>query len=621
MPNTQNPSPIRDVSDAVNRARQLFECSPSFVDPGQYRRVIENTIRDESAGRFDGPELDSIIRIAANPMGGVPGGYVSVTSPNLDSFAYRRMSSESNDISPTMLEDMEVETLQHMGMTITKPKGLTGPEKIKLSRATDKVLREIEDRARAANEDQPRLGNRESQYLELLKEEKAGSLTTEEFIDTETPIHVSAITGDRISAIARSGECGGIYRGEPGQVIFSCVKCQRKGIPAQYLFIQNSSCYCAEHLPTYEACTTCGNFTEDCRPVTTFDNRNILMCTRCVRNRATCRSCEAPISIEYAELRLCERHVNHTGEGRPWRKFSWSLNWGSDNDGKVIKTQRMFSCEIEAISPESSDVIRLGDNLPKECGMSTDGSLRTDSEAPGEPFEVQTPRLRGERGEELIYRMGSALQEASAKVNNSCGMHIHLDGKGISTQSRKESPTALLQLWKAHLVFEDVMLSFLPFSRRRNDFCRPMSSAFKTTELDICDSLLDAEKLWYKERTYNAIKSAKGHHYHSSRYFGVNFHSLLANGHLEIRYHSGTTNPRKVLEWANLHALVMDAAAAKKFDHEFLADAQASSLLKEKTKLLFDKIGLAEPSRRYFLARQKKFSARAANESAITTNE
>lgn len=488
-----------------------------------------------------------------------------------------------------------------------KPKGFTTSETRKMRAITERILLEI------GNVPSQRRGRREGQYFELLKERKNETKDAREIIGNEVPVHVSSLSGKTLRKIESEGACPD-FRG--GRLL--CATCHRAPSYSTSFFLLGRA-YCALDLPNFELCATCGNFEASTKVVDTFDERTIKVCANCLRNRRACQACNARIDERYIEVRRCQDCIENPRYGdRVWREFSMSLKWASKELGQIVKSQRLFSSEIEALAPYENDMRRFAEKLPKECGISTDGSVGSTDDVDGYGFETQTPRLRGKKGEELVYRMGAALKDIGARVNRTCGMHIHLDGEGIVMPSRREYPVALLQLWKTHLIFEDVMLSFLPFARRRNDFCRPMRDAFSMNDIETCDSLLDIEKLWYKERTYGDIHEAKRHHYHSSRYFGVNFHSLLSRGHLEIRYHSGTTNPRKVLEWANLHALIMDAAAKKILTYDFLTDAQAVSSLREKTELLFAKIGLAESSRRYFLARQKKFSARTEDESETT---
>lgn len=476
----------------------------------------------------------------------------------------------------------------------------------RLAEATRKIIEEMQPHV---TDEAVEVGRREGQYLELIRNQKKEGMLAYEIVHSEFPVNLASVARRKLDEIVLTRSCPDIHRESEGsRPEFRCARCALD-TPAMYAFFCDGHLYCSEHVPNLNHCSVCNGMQEGCTDIDTFDGREIFACQSCISRGTYCRNCSVPITPEYIEYRMCENCIEQADPNQPYRKFSMGLRWCGTPKGKIMKSTRMFSCEVEALSPERNAVVHIARTLPKECGISTDSSVQGRGEKVSLwGFELQTPRLSGKKGEECVERMNGSLRGVKAVVNESCGMHIHLDGRGISLQSRREFPTALLQLWKAHLIFEDVIMSFLPYKRRRNDFCRPMNESFKLVEIETCSSVLDAEKLWYKERTYNEIREAKGHHYHSSRYFGVNFHSLLGHGHLEIRYHSGTINSKKILEWANLHALIMDAAAKKIITYDFLREAQQTSVLREKTEMLFDKIGLEEASRQYFRSRQKKFS-------------
>lgn len=301
--------------------------------------------------------------------------------------------------------------------------------------------------------------------------------------------------------------------------------------------------------------------------------------------------------------------MNTLGSSGMERSFNLGMSQVGKTPGKIVQSLRIFSCEIETGVDASQKRIDIVSLLPQEAGIAHDGSVKLTN-----AFEVQTPKLAGAQGEAFVEKICDALKVCGGRINETCGLHIHLDGRGLIPLSRKEYPIELLQLWKAYLVFEDVILSFLPFSRRRNDFCRPIGEAFKFIELDSLRSMLDAEKLWYSQRGFRSVASAKGTHRHPTRYFGVNLHSLLADGHLEIRYHSGTLKAQKILEWTNLHVLIMDAAQKHVFNNDFLYEAQHTSSLKEKTEMLFERIGLSASSIEHFRGRQQKFMSKSQND-------
>lgn len=163
-------------------------------------------------------------------------------------------------------------------------------------------------------------------------------------------------------------------------------------------------------------------------------------------------------------------------------------------------------------------------------------------------------------------------------------------------------------------------MSLVPYSRRNNDFCRRLSEAFQINELDTIENMVDVEKMWYKARTSVDIRQAKNQHYSATRYFSVNFHCLLNDGHYEIRFHPGTLLSIKILEWANLHVLIADAATNLAFSPEFLREAQATYHLQEKAAMFFDRIGMSKASQQYFVGRQRKFADKKSREDETKNN-
>lgn len=498
------------------------------------------------------------------------------------------------------LQEME-NSIENRNTPADKPARMT-PER---ERALSTALSKYYNKAKNFTE-LPRRGRREGEYHNLIKNQKRDSMTVEEIVNTEIPIQASEVSGNKVREIANVVRHRDI-RGDGINTHIGFV-CAKTGVQlnAEYAFFFAGRIYGVDSLPEKEICLLCNDLREGCKQVTTFDGRQMMVCVACIKGRNTCRQCSAAIGLKYVEARTCQKCIDAGTTKEPTRPFSHSLKWVGNDLGDIVRSKRMYSCEVEALSPLSEWGYALCRTLPKEMGVATDGSV----EAHGERiygFEVQTPRLSGKKGEELMARMSASLKAIGATINETCGMHIHLDGKDIILPDRKEYPAALIQLFKAYIVFEDVVTSFLPYSRRRNDYCRPLAETFQLGEVENLRSIADVEKLWYQERTYHEIRAAKNHHYHSSRYFGTNLNSLLSHGHLEIRFHSGTMNPKKILEWANLHALIMDACVKRVFTVEFLQEARSTSMLSEKTHMLFEAIGLAESSRQYLRSRQKKF--------------
>jgi hypothetical protein len=308
----------------------------------------------------------------------------------------------------------------------------------------------------------------------------------------------------------------------------------------------------------------------------------------------------------------------------------------SKDSGVFITSERIFSAELEAYYPDSDAVRRASAAIPQGFGVSHDGSLGARG------IEFQTPKLKGGAGEENIRKICKVLAAEQFTVNRSTGLHLHLDGQGLMPKNRtKEDPRALRNMLRFYLAYEDVLLSFLPASRRGNNYCRHLRTALSIAELETARTLEAVEQMWYRSQNKAEVNRCKRSKYHDSRYYGVNVHSLLKDGHLEIRYHSGTLNPQKILYWVALHQAILDGAvndfrdtaplpprpaddapfservaysdmaharqwAATRFNAN---EAYSATDLKEKTEKMFNVLALSQGAREYFAARQEVFTS------------
>jgi hypothetical protein len=227
--------------------------------------------------------------------------------------------------------------------------------------------------------------------------------------------------------------------------------------------------------------------------------------------------------------------------------------------------------------------------------------------------EFQTPKLAGKQGQESLEAVCAVINDAGMTTDRSTGLHIHLDGRGLIPTNDKRTPDNLIDLWVFYLSFEEVILSFLPPSRRRNSYCRLLRTDYNAKDVQECKNIDQLERLWYSDSKAK-VQYRKTQKYDSSRYAGVNIHSLLKDGHIEIRYHSGTTNARKILEWTALHQAIVDTACDRRVRDDALR-AQSMPSLEEKTAYMYDLLQLPERARAYFTERQVLFSSTAKDNS------
>lgn len=282
---------------------------------------------------------------------------------------------------------------------------------------------------------------------------------------------------------------------------------------------------------------------------------------------------------------------------RPWKRTKTFM---SSDVGNIIKSTRKFGVEIECIPPNEQSYYIVMNAFP-EIGGGYDGGGR----------EFKTPILAGQDGEEYIIKLGDLLTKKGYTLQHTCGMHLHIDGGKEFLEentSIKDSPkTANLKRLLTFLIqFENVIQSFVPLSRRYKQWCAPLTW-ISTQQIQKCTTQFEIEKLWYTRESEYEIASAKTSTRGGPRP-GFNFTPLFAENHIEIRYHSGTINPRKILEWVNLFTTIVDRSHTT----GLFVDISRAPSLEERTQMFFDILSLSKSSREYFLARQQMFQAVSA---------
>ena len=171
--------------------------------------------------------------------------------------------------------------------------------------------------------------------------------------------------------------------------------------------------------------------------------------------------------------------------------------------------------------------------------------------AQGESFEVVSPILIGADGLRQLKLVCEALEECGAKVNKSCGVHVHFDANNMEVADFKN-------LFKNYARSEKVIDSFIPHSRRGNNntYCKSVLQKYRTltkteTMIDTCHSVEDMDTV---------INNG-------NRYKKVNLKSYFRHGTVEFRQHSGTIEYTKIRNWILfLHSLVAYSQKGKLVD-------------------------------------------------------
>lgn len=164
--------------------------------------------------------------------------------------------------------------------------------------------------------------------------------------------------------------------------------------------------------------------------------------------------------------------------------------------------------------------------------------LVTDSSLSGSnTFELVSPILEGEAGLSELEKVCWVLELCSVKVNDSCGLHIHMDAADFTMETWKN-----LALTYKHI--EPMIDKFMPNSRRNNTYCRSLNT--------VSDDKIKSA------RTIDELREV----YHNQRYHKVNFEAYSRHKTVEFRQHSGTTNFTKIENWVRfIQRLIIFASA------------------------------------------------------------
>jgi len=162
--------------------------------------------------------------------------------------------------------------------------------------------------------------------------------------------------------------------------------------------------------------------------------------------------------------------------------------------------------------------------------------------------EVVSPILRYE-DIETLQEIVRAVRKAGAKVDQSCGIHIHLDGARFDAAA----VTRLTKMWNKQ---EELIMHALGVcASRRASFCKDVDQNFLTRiEREKPRTLEALNVAWY------GYHNARPYHYDQTRYRALNLHALWQKGTIELRLFEAVLHAGKVKSYIQL-ALALGAKA------------------------------------------------------------
>lgn len=176
---------------------------------------------------------------------------------------------------------------------------------------------------------------------------------------------------------------------------------------------------------------------------------------------------------------------------------------------KPDENVRSVGIEIECFIPSTADMTKFWP-VAQYVNVGTDGSIRPEGpNMRGVEFRVCAPAYKMT---EVVNDLCMVLKDIGAKVNSSCGLHVHLDQRNQTAEEVKQTFTNFIRA-------QNLLMEVVPESRRDNHFCK-------------------------KHRGTDFMAAQRG-----GRYKAINASSYSKHRTIEIRLFNGTINASKIIHW------------------------------------------------------------------------
>lgn len=145
-----------------------------------------------------------------------------------------------------------------------------------------------------------------------------------------------------------------------------------------------------------------------------------------------------------------------------------------------------------------------------------------------DPIECVSPVLKGKQGLKSLEACCKSLNDADARVNKSCGLHVHIGAADLTG-------VQYANVFANYQMLESVIDSFMANSRRGNN--SRWAKSLNNYNFTDCFNVFDIRT------TLNA-----------DRYHKVNCESFARHKTIEFRQHQGSTDYKKISMWVTFCA-------------------------------------------------------------------
>lgn len=202
------------------------------------------------------------------------------------------------------------------------------------------------------------------------------------------------------------------------------------------------------------------------------------------------------------------------------------------------------------------DAYTVRDNDDRQWKVVSDASLRcTDRNGRGASklysVEFVSPICHYE-DIETIQELVRKLRAAGARVNSSCGIHVHINAAPHTAKTLRNIVNIMASK-------EDLLYKTLRIDVARERYCKKMDTRF-LEEMNSKPPLTldDVKSKWYDGGDYSY------RHYDESRYRALNLHSVFNKGTIEFRLFNSTLHAGEVKAYIQLCLAISHQALVQK---------------------------------------------------------
>lgn len=190
------------------------------------------------------------------------------------------------------------------------------------------------------------------------------------------------------------------------------------------------------------------------------------------------------------------------------------------------------------------DAYTIRDNRNRQWKVVSDASIRCrngNNRSASRDYSVEfvSPICQYE-DIETVQELVRKLRTGGAKVNDSCGIHVHVDASS-------HTPQTLRNIVNIMASKEDLLYKTLKVQMNREHYCQKADTRF-LEELNHKrpKTMQEVEQMWYNGYGGRYI------HYDDSRYHALNLHSVFSKGTIEFRMFNSTLHAGEVKSYIQL---------------------------------------------------------------------